>query len=55
MHAKNIVHLDLKPENLMIDADFNLKVSDFGAAITKNVECIRQYSGSRTYMAPEIS
>ena len=36
IHSKNIVHLDLKPENLIANrnpnGDFNCKIVDFGIA-----------------------
>jgi len=54
LHNKNIVHLDLKPENLMIDNNLNLKISDFGAATNKNINELRMNSGSRVYVAPEV-
>jgi serine/threonine protein kinase len=31
-HAEGVVHRDLKPQNLLIDKDDNLYVSDFGLA-----------------------
>jgi serine/threonine protein kinase len=30
MTTKNLVHRDLKLENIMLDSNFNLKVIDFG-------------------------
>ncbi len=33
IHDKGIVHCDLKPSNLMIDEDGNLRITDFGVAV----------------------
>ena len=30
MHSKGITHRNLKPENLYFDANFTLKITDFG-------------------------
>ena len=32
LNSKNIYHRDLKPENILIDADYHLKICDFGEA-----------------------
>ena len=58
MHEKNIVHLDLKPENLLYAApmpDETLKVADFGLArtIVKGKE-MKSVCGTPGYVAPEI-
>lgn len=32
IHLKGVIHRDLKPENILVGHDFNLKITDFGAA-----------------------
>jgi protein kinase X len=32
LHGKNVVYRDLKPENLLLDRDGHLKITDFGFA-----------------------
>lgn len=53
LHSMNVVYRDLKPENLLIDGDGNVKITDFGFA--KVIES-RTYKlcGTPDYLAPEI-
>lgn len=32
LHSKDLAHWDLKPENLLLGAEYELKLSDFGFA-----------------------
>lgn len=54
MTSKRVAHRDLKLENILVDADLNLKVADFGFATYKNISKLQSYRGTKTYMAPEI-
>lgn len=54
MHSNRVVHRDLKLENILLDGDLNLKLADFGFACYKNIDALKSYRGTMTYMAPEI-
>ena len=54
LHSTNIVHCDLKIENILIDPQMNFKLIDFGFAIKDNITNLKHCQGTKTYMAPEI-
>ena len=54
MHTKRVIHRDLKLENILVDENLNLKIADFGFACYKNIDALKSYRGTMTYMAPEI-
>merc|ERR1711976_710851 len=54
IHQRRVVHRDLKLENILIDDNLNLKLADFGFACYKNIDALKSYRGTMTYMAPEI-
>ncbi|KAH7332017.1 hypothetical protein KP509_20G064000 [Ceratopteris richardii] len=55
--GQKVVHCDIKPENILLDDNFNAKIGDFGLA--KLIEQDRQsfnmttLKGTRGYLAPE--
>jgi len=57
MHEKNILHLDIKPENIMCQTrkGTNVKLIDFGLATKLNPhEVIKITTGTAEFAAPEI-
>src|SRR5262249_36494729 len=63
-HEKRIVHLDVKPENIMLTTDERVKICDFGIArrlsskSTNDTDDARTpnwtFAGTPAYMAPEV-
>ncbi|XP_057425558.1 serine/threonine-protein kinase STY13-like [Lotus japonicus] len=56
LHSKKIVHRDVKSDNMLFDANENLKITDFGVArIEAANPCeMTGETGTIGYMAPEV-
>lgn len=58
MHDSGFCHRDLKLENILLDNEYNIKVSDFGFAGSlagdKHDNKLYDWKGTLRYMAPEI-
>jgi len=55
LHAHDVVHRDLKPDNVLISEDGSVKIVDFGVsrALTKSRKAASK-TGTIFYMAPEM-
>ncbi len=54
-HRHDIIHRDIKPQNIMVQPDGNIKVMDFGIARAKNSHLTTDNSvlGTAHYVSPE--
>lgn len=54
IHQCGVIHLDVKPENVFISQDWQLKIGDFGLAGFWPCDEDVEREGDRTYLAPEV-
>ena len=55
IHSKNIIHRDIKLDNVLIDLNNNIKLCDFGVGkLIHEGEILTDQCGTPAYIAPEI-
>ncbi len=53
LHDHNIIHQDIKPDNVLVDDNCNFLLTDFGISKKENTR-EKNVGGTRAYMAPEV-
>jgi serine/threonine protein kinase len=54
LHSINIIHRDIKCQNLLLSDEGRVKISDFGISINKNVLNCNNRVGTPYWMSPEV-
>ncbi|GMH08499.1 hypothetical protein Nepgr_010339 [Nepenthes gracilis] len=54
-HQNGVVHRDMKPQNILLDQDGNIKISDFGLSAVRNgQQLLHTACGTPAFAAPEV-
>jgi serine/threonine protein kinase len=56
MHSNSMMHLDLKPDNILAFEDNIIKIGDLGTVkfFKSSIRVLKEKAGTLAYMAPEV-
>ena len=55
MHGRGVVHCDLKPDNVLVDAEGHAHIADFGLSMPAQLAEPNEHIVTRFYRAPELA
>ncbi|XP_072187754.1 interferon-induced, double-stranded RNA-activated protein kinase isoform X2 [Excalfactoria chinensis] len=55
IHSENLIHRDLKPQNIFLSREGKIKIGDFGLVTSVTYDTLTKNRGTQSYMAPEQS
>lgn len=55
MHSQSTAHLDLKPDNILIDSNGSIKIADFDLSYMKEDKIMCKGKGTTNFRAPEVA
>lgn len=53
IHSLQLVHMDVKPDNIFVTSEGFLKIGDFGISVDESTKWELSMEGDRVYLAPE--
>ena len=56
IHSKHILHRDLKPKNILLDGEDQVKIGDFGISkmLDNTFDMAKTATGTPYYLSPEV-
>ena len=53
LYRKKVIHRDLKPQNILVNSNGDVKICDFGAAVDLGVKKAKKSIHTRPYASPQ--
>jgi len=55
LHKENVAHMDIKPSNILIKPNLEIKIIDYGfSCIKENKVCYKKFKGTPNFISPEV-